>query len=163
MIRPPERTIVTPPAAASTGADAQPEQPPFRGNCPCLSGEQYADCCGRFHAGEAEAPTAEQLMRSRYSAFVVLDAGYLLRTWHPETRPASLDLDPDMQWRRLDIISTRRGGPLDTEGTVEFKAHFRHDGERGVHHETSRFRRIDRRWYYLEEAAGAEADAVEFG
>ena len=54
-----------------------------------------------------------------------------------------------MQWRRLDIISTRRGGPLDTEGTVEFKAHFRHDGERGVHHETSRFLRVDRRWYYL--------------
>ena len=95
MIRPPERTTVTPPAAANTGANAQPERPPFRGNCPCLSGEQYADCCGRFHAGEAEAPTAEQLMRSRYSAFVVLDAGYLLRTWHPETRPASLELDPD--------------------------------------------------------------------
>ena len=44
-----------------------------------------------------------------------------------------------MQWRRLDILSTSRGGPLDSEGTVEFKAHFRHDGERGVHHETSRF------------------------
>ena len=89
-------------------------------------------------------------MRSRYSAFVVLDAEYLLRTWHPETRPATLELDPDMQWRRLDIIATARGGPLDTEGTVEFKAHFRRDGERGVHHETSRFLRVDRRWYYLD-------------
>lgn len=118
-------------------------------NCPCLSGEQYADCCGRFHRGDAEAPTAEQLMRSRYSAFVVQDAAYLLRTWHPDTRPAELDLDPDMQWRRLDIVSTRRGGPLDSEGVVEFKAYFRHDGERGVHHETSRFLRVDRRWYYL--------------
>ena len=141
---------MTPPAAANTGASPQPAQPPFRGNCPCLSGEQYADCCGRFHSGEAEAPTAEQLMRSRYSAFVVLDAAYLLRTWHPETRPATLELDPDLQWRRLDIISTGRGGPLDAEGTVEFKAHFRHNGERGVHHETSRFRRVDRRWYYLD-------------
>ena len=121
------------------------------GNCPCLSGEQYADCCGRFHRGDAEAPTAEQLMRSRYSAFVVQDAAYLLRTWHPDTRPAELDLDPDMQWRRLDIVSTRRGGPLDSEGIVEFKAYFRHDGERVVHHETSRFLRVDRRWYYLNE------------
>ena len=92
-------------------------------------------------------------MRSRYSAFVVRDAAYLLRTWHPDTRPAELELDPAMEWRRLDIVSTSRGGPLDSEGTVEFKAHFRHDGERGVHHEKSRFLRVDRRWYYLDEAA----------
>jgi SEC-C motif-containing protein len=89
-------------------------------------------------------------MRSRYSAFVVLDAPYLLRTWHPDTRPPALELDPAMQWRRLDIVSTHRGGPLDTEGTVEFKAWFRHEGERGVHHETSRFLRKDRRWYYVD-------------
>lgn len=126
--------------------------PAFSGNCPCLSGEQYADCCGRFHRGD-EAPTAEQLMRSRYSAFVVRDAAYLLRTWHPDTRPADLQLDPAMEWRRLDILSTSRGGPLDSEGTVEFKAHFRHDGERGAHHEKSRFLRVDRRWFYLDEAA----------
>ena len=150
---------MTPPAAAITGADAQPDRPPFRGNCPCLSGEQYADCCGRFHAGEAEAPTAEQLMRSRYSAFVVLDADYLLRTWHPETRPAALELDPDMQWRRLDIIVHYARWPAGHRGTVEFKAHFRHDGERGVHHETSRFRRVDRRWYYLDDAPPTSSSA----
>jgi SEC-C motif-containing protein len=91
-------------------------------------------------------------MRSRYSAFVVGDAAYLLRTWHPDTRPGELELDPAVEWRRLDIVSTGRGGPLDSEGTVEFKAHFRHDGERGVHHETSRFLRVDRRWYYLDAA-----------
>lgn len=120
------------------------------GNCPCLSGEQYDDCCGRFHRGDAEAPTAQQLMRSRYSAFVMLDAAYLLRTWHPDTRPSELELDPHLEWRRLDIVSTRRGGPLDSEGTVEFKAYFRQSGERGVHHETSRFLRVDRRWCYLD-------------
>jgi SEC-C motif-containing protein len=130
---------------SSTGA-----APPAARTCPCLSGEQYADCCGRFHRGEAEAPTAEQLMRSRYSAFVVQDADYLLRTWHPDTRPKELELDPAMEWRRLDIVSTSRGGPLDSEGTVEFKAHFRHDGERGVHHETSRFLRRNKRWFYLD-------------
>ncbi len=89
-------------------------------------------------------------MRSRYSAFVLLDAGYLLRTWYPGTRPAGLDLDPAVQWRRLDILSTTRGGPLDRDGVVEFAAHFRHDGERGVQHETSRFVREDRRWYYVD-------------
>jgi SEC-C motif domain protein len=123
---------------------------PYEGNCPCLSGEQYADCCGRFHRGDAEAPTAEQLMRSRYSAFVVRDAAYLLQTWHPDTRPAEVELDPGVQWRRLDILSTSRGGPLDSEGVVEFAAHYRHDGERGVQRETSRFVRVDRRWYYVD-------------
>lgn len=130
--------------------NSEPHGAWFKGNCPCLSGERYADCCGRFHRGDAEAPTAEQLMRSRYSAFVVLNAAYLLRTWHPKTRPAQLELDPAVQWRRLDIVSTVRGGPLDTEGTVEFKAYYRHDGERGVQQETSRFLREDRRWYYVD-------------
>ncbi len=116
----------------------------------CLSGEQYRLCCGRFHSGGEEAATAEQLMRSRYSAFVLLDGSYLLRTWHPKEAPANLDLDPDLQWRRLDIVSTSRGGPLDVEGTVEFKAWFRHGSERGTHHEVSRFVREDGRWYYVD-------------
>ncbi|MFC8041506.1 YchJ family protein [Paenarthrobacter sp. NPDC057355] len=120
------------------------------GACPCLSGEQYSDCCGRFHRGEAEAPTAEQLMRSRYSAFVVLDPGYLIRTWHPSTRPASMDLDPDLEWRRLDILGTSNGGPLDSDGTVEFAAHYRSDGERGVQREISRFVREGKRWFYVD-------------
>ncbi|MFF2246723.1 YchJ family protein [Arthrobacter sp. NPDC058130] len=137
----------------AAAADSDPDgtsAAAYEGNCPCLSGEQYAQCCGRYHRGDAEAPTAEQLMRSRYSAFVVRDVDYLLRTWHPDTRPAELELDSGMQWRRLDILSTSRGGPLDGEGTVEFAAHFRHDGERGVQRETSRFVRMDRRWYYVD-------------
>jgi SEC-C motif-containing protein len=119
-------------------------------NCMCLSGEPYGQCCGRFHRGEAHAATAEQLMRSRYAAFVLLDAAYLLRTWHSRTAPAELELDPGMEWRRLDILSTTRGGPLDSEGTVEFKAYFRHAGERGVLHEASRFVRENRRWLYVD-------------
>jgi SEC-C motif-containing protein len=141
---------LTHPASSTPGPEGAPDRAPFEGNCPCLSGEQYGDCCGRFHRGEAEAPTAVQLMRSRYSAFVVLDAAYLLRTWHPDSRPTELALDGQMQWRRLDIISLTLGGPLDREGTVEFKAHFRHDGDRGVHHEASRFLRMGPRWYYLD-------------
>jgi SEC-C motif domain protein len=105
--------------------------------CMCLSGEQYGQCCGRFHSGAAEAGTAEQLMRSRYSAFFLLDAGYLLRTWHPETAPAELPLDPAMEWRRLDVLSA-------------FKAHYRDGNGRGVLHEVSRFARENGRWYYLD-------------
>jgi hypothetical protein len=60
--------------------------------CPCGLGDGYESCCGRLHAG-APAPTAESLMRSRYSAFAVGDAGYLLRTWHPSGRPQNLSLD----------------------------------------------------------------------
>lgn len=116
----------------------------------CLSGEQYGQCCGRFHRRAAEAATAEQLMRSRYSAFAVLDADYLVRTWHPRTVPEELHLDPDIEWRRLDILSTSRGGPLDADGTVEFQAYFRHGSERGVLHETSRFIRENQRWFYLD-------------
>ncbi|MGR0161806.1 YchJ family protein [Paenarthrobacter nitroguajacolicus] len=120
------------------------------GACPCLSGEQYDACCGRFHRGEGEAPTAEQLMRSRYSAFVVLDPAYLLRTCHASSRPTSMDLDSDMEWRRLDIVSVSNGGPLDTTGTVEFAAHYRLDGERGVQRERSRFVREGKRWFYVD-------------
>ncbi|WP_347108726.1 YchJ family protein [Paenarthrobacter sp. S56] len=120
------------------------------GACPCLSGGSYDECCGRFHRGEADAPTAEQLMRSRYSAFVVLDPGYLLRTWHSSTRPGSMDLDPELQWRRLDILGTAQGGPLDSQGTVEFAAHYRHDDERGVQRELSRFVREGKRWFYVD-------------
>jgi SEC-C motif-containing protein len=125
----------------------------YSGNCPCLSGEQYVDCCGRFHSASARASTAEQLMRSRYSAFVLLDSAYLMETWHPDTRPSELELDTGIEWRRLDIVSTQRGGPLDNQGTVEFKAHFRQGGGRGVHHETSRFLKARGQWYYLDAVA----------
>ncbi|WP_241977079.1 MULTISPECIES: YchJ family protein [unclassified Cryobacterium] len=118
--------------------------------CPCLSGLTYAECCGPLHAGQGSAPTAERLMRSRYSAFAVGDTEYLLATWHPATRPESLELDADMQWVRLDILRTVRGGPLDTDGVVEFAAHYRLDGQRAQQHETSRFLKVDRRWFYLD-------------
>jgi SEC-C motif-containing protein len=91
-------------------------------------------------------------MRSRYSAFAVGDAGYLLATWHPRTRPASLELDPGQQWRRLDVVATRAGGPFDDAGEVEFVAHYRHaaTGERGRLHESSRFVRQGGLWLYVD-------------
>ena len=117
--------------------------------CPCGTGLAFGECCGRFLSGAATAPTAQQLMRSRYTAFVVGDVAYLLATWHPSTRPARLELDPGIAWRSLEIVRTERGGPLDREGVVEFAARYRADGERGVQRETSRFVRDDR-WRYVD-------------
>jgi SEC-C motif domain protein len=117
--------------------------------CPCLSGAAFAECCARFLTGAMDAPTAEQLMRSRYSAFVVGDSEYLLATWHPSTRPVSLELDPALRWVRLDIVGRDRGGPLDRDGIVEFRAFYRHDGERGEQHEVSSFVREAGRWRYV--------------
>ncbi|MFD6091226.1 YchJ family protein [Oerskovia sp. NPDC060338] len=132
---------------------------PDDARCPCLSGETYGACCGRFHVGVAAggpdavtAPTAEALMRSRYAAFAVGDADYLLATWHPSTRPADLDLDNGVTWRRLDVVATSAGGPLDRTGVVEFVAHFRsaETRERGSLHEVSSFVREGGRWYYVD-------------
>ena len=118
--------------------------------CPCGTGLPYAECCGRLHEGTATAATAEQLMRSRYSAFAVGDAGYLLGTWHPATRPASLELDPTVRWTGLDVLAVADGGLLATEGTVEFRAWYRHEGRTGSQHEVSRFSRVDGAWRYLD-------------
>ena len=118
--------------------------------CPCLSGSTYDECCGPFHAGAAAAPTAERLMRSRYSAYAVGDVAYLLRSWHPLTRPADLTLDPELRWYRLDILAISRGGMLDTEGTVEFRAHFKAADGAGSQHETSRFARHSGAWVYVD-------------
>lgn len=119
--------------------------------CPCGLGDDYDACCGRLHAGAA-ALTAESLMRSRYSAFAVGDAAYLLRTWHPSARPQTLSLDPGITWTRLAVLETRDGGIFDAVGTVRFRAVYVKDGQRGVLDETSRFVRQGKRWTYLDAA-----------
>ncbi len=120
------------------------------GRCPCGTGLSFPDCCGRLHDGTATAATAEQLMRSRYSAFALGDVGYLLATWHPRTRPAALDLDLDVRWTGLDVLATTGGSPLETEGTVEFRAHHVVGGRAGAQHERSRFVLEHGRWLYLD-------------
>ncbi|MEU0390917.1 YchJ family protein [Streptomyces chartreusis] len=114
-------------------------------SCPCGLPQAYEACCGRYHSGAA-APTAEALMRSRYSAFVKGDAGYLLRTWHPRTRPGTLDLDPRMRWTGLEILDTSDGSAFHSGGTVEFRASYRG----GALHERSRFERVDGAWVYVD-------------
>ncbi|MGY0501265.1 YchJ family protein [Nocardia sp. FBN12] len=118
--------------------------------CPCRRGEPFDACCGPFLAGEKAAPTAETLMRSRYTAYVVGDVDYLLRSWHPSTRPAELELDRGQRWLFLEIVGTQRGGPFDDNGTVEFIAHYKVDGVRDAMHELSTFVRVDGAWVYLD-------------
>ena len=118
--------------------------------CPCQSLETYDDCCGRFHRGEALAPTAERLMRSRYSAYVRGETDYLLQTWHPSTRPATLELDADVRWFRLDIVARTGGSMFDSQGTVEFRAHYRNDGSADQQHENSSFVRENGAWLYVD-------------
>lgn len=118
--------------------------------CPCSSGDIYESCCGPLLSGAANAPTAVRLMRSRFTAFATGDAEYLLRSWHPSTRPDRLELDAGTRWNRLDILDTAAGGPFDTEGVVEFEAFYREDGVARAMRERSRFVRENRVWTYLD-------------
>ncbi len=92
-------------------------------------------------------------MRSRFSAFALADAAYLLRTWHPSTRPAIVELDPDQHFYLLEILDTHDGGVFSSAGTLTFRAHFRSAKNRkikGSFTETSSFVREGRQWYYCD-------------
>ncbi len=124
--------------------------------CPCgrvdakKRAVAYADCCGRFvdHFSTAPAPDAEYLMRSRYSAFVLERADYLLATWHPSTRPASLDFDEATKWLGLEVREHKPTGTDTAE--VEFVARYRVQGRAVRLQERSRFVREDGRWFYVD-------------
>ncbi|HEY2223197.1 YchJ family protein [Actinomycetospora sp.] len=123
--------------------------------CPCGSLDVFDACCGRYVGPDGvAAPTAEALMRSRYTAFVRGDVEHLLRTWHPDTRPTALELDPSVRWTGLDVLDRAGGGLFDTEGVVEFRAHHRERGRSEVQHERSRFVRDAGRWVYVDGVVG---------
>lgn len=122
------------------------------GDCPCGSGLALAACCGRYHAGEAAA-TAEALMRSRYSAYVLGDEAYLLASWHPDTRPSVLGLANDaapVKWLELEILGHQAGQADDSHGEVSFVARYKINGRAGRLREHSRFVRQDGHWLYVD-------------
>ncbi len=130
--------------------------------CPCGRTDQrarplpYAQCCGRYldDFEGTPAPDAESLMRSRYSAFVLERADYLLATWHPRTRPTHLDFEPGVRWLGLDVRSRSMSDGEHAE--VEFVARSRHaSGAASRLHERSRFVREGGRWLYLDAAPSA--------
>ncbi|QQC44772.1 SEC-C domain-containing protein [Schaalia meyeri] len=119
------------------------------GTCPCGSGLRLSQCCGRYLDGDA-TPTAEALMRSRYTAYALRDEDYLFRTWHPRTRPAPPYWVEGTRWTGLRILGAEAGGIDDEEGTVTFVASWRDQrtGETGSMRERSRFSRRAGRWVY---------------
>lgn len=121
--------------------------------CPCGSGATFDQCCGPYLNGSLWPATAEALMRSRYTAYSLFDDNYLLKTWHPDTRPddetPSDDGDGSI-WTGLKVLRSEAGGESDQEGVVEFVAFCDIQGTPAQLHETSTFRRVDGRWFYVD-------------
>lgn len=125
-------------------------------DCYCCSERQFEDCCEPFIEGKAKPRTAEELMRSRYSAFATAEIEYILRTTHSSNRKFH---DPQMieqwartnRWRKLKIISTSKGQRADREGMVEFKAYYTDAENRPqIHHEKSNFRQELGIWFFVD-------------
>ncbi len=115
--------------------------------CPCGSAD-YAACCGRFIERGELPQTAEELMRSRYSAYTLHDDVYLKWTWHASTRPSeAVAQDEDVKWLELEV---RRHVPDGDKATVEFVARYKVGGRAHRLHEISRFVREDGRWLYVD-------------
>jgi SEC-C motif-containing protein len=132
--------------------------------CPCGSGASLNGCCKPFIDGTAKAPTAEALMRSRYTAYALQDIDYLESTLHgAELRDFDKDATAkwarDSTWLGLEIVNTSAGSSDDKDGTVEFKARYERDGVVQEHHEVSLFRKVDGRWLY---SGGKEVGPVQF-
>ena len=116
--------------------------------CPCNPAKKYSECCQKAHQNIKTVTTAEQLMRSRYSAFVLANVNYLQKSHHSTTRPnkqEKRDIEKwtkSVNWLQLEILNT-------TEDTVEFKASFKENGSIQVIHENSKFCKENNHWVYL--------------
>ncbi len=124
-------------------------------DCPCQSGSSYATCCMPYHYGRARPETAEQLMRSRYTAYFFRRVEYLVETTHPDTRSPRLkqeleDMVHQVNWIYLKILEVVKGGKTDKTGKVEFVAGYFAQNERQELHERSRFKRHKGAWKYLD-------------
>lgn len=119
-------------------------------DCPCGSGLSAERCCGPLLARETHAQNAEQLMRSRYCAYIQRDTAHLRTSWHPDTCPAEIEFDEKIKWLGLKIISTNAGGPDDETGEVEFVARYKLNGRAFRLHENSRFVRYRGNWVYVD-------------
>jgi SEC-C motif domain protein len=123
-------------------------------DCPCGSQTDFDRCCGPYLTG-TPAPTAEALMRSRYTAYVKANVDHIIATHDPDLRK-EVDREATERWARestwkgLTVVKTEAGGPSDDEGTVEFIARYRLGNEERSHHEVSRFRKVEGRWYFVD-------------
>lgn len=122
--------------------------------CPCGSQQTLGDCCQPYLSGKLLAPTAEALMRSRYSAHVLAEINYLWETWSPRERCHSSKQDiaawaKSCEWLGLQILATTAGKACDQHGLVDFIATFRQHGRTEQHHEISVFERVQQAWLYV--------------
>ena len=123
--------------------------------CPCTSKKTYDRCCGPFHAGTAAPETAEQLMRSRFSAYALGKVDYLIST-RPEAKRADESREELATYCKavscvgLKIVAKDKGGREDDAGVVTFHASLQTNGRRSLHIETSTFAREDGRWVYVD-------------
>jgi SEC-C motif-containing protein len=123
-----------------------PSQP-----CPCGLGP-FAQCCGRYLGGAQVPANAQQLMRSRYTAFVLRDEAYLRASWHPDTCPDGPLCEDGIKWLGLELLRHQEDGD-GRRATVEFVARYKVNGRAQRLHEVSRFVRDGEpggRWRYLD-------------
>lgn len=125
-------------------------------NCYCCSGREFEDCCQPFISGLAKPATAEELMRSRYTAYATVEIDYILRTTHPSTRKfhngeSIAEWAKTSSWQKLEIIATTKGNSSDKQGTVEFKAYYLDANQQSqTHHENSNFRKELGKWFFVD-------------
>jgi SEC-C motif-containing protein len=131
--------------------------------CPCESQTDFSSCCEAFLTGEAKPKTAEQLMRSRYTAYTLANIDYIKKTMAPE-HLASFDEQgtrrwaEDSKWLGLKILSTEQGGRDDSKGVVVFTASFEQNGQKQEHHERAYFRKSDAgTWCFVDGEAPPQA------
>ncbi len=125
------------------------------GECPCCSKIEQEKCCGPLIKGDKQAPTAEALMRSRYTAYATAEVGYIQRTIHPKNRhdfdeEAARKWSEQSEWLGLEILDTSAGKDGDSEGVVEFIARYKQDEEEQEHHEVAQFSRENGKWYFVD-------------
>ena len=121
--------------------------------CPCNSEREYDACCGAIHRATRGAATAEELMRSRYSAFVKADIDFLRSSHDPETREefdreSAEQWASQAEWEGFEVLRTEGGGPGDSTGVVEFVARYTVKGDPVVYHEIGDFRRVGDEWFF---------------
>ncbi len=122
--------------------------------CPCGATSTYNECCRPIINGERTAETAEQLMRSRYSAYVKKEIEYIFTSLHPDSRSdfdekSSRAWAESAEWHSFEVVNTVNGGPEDREGLVEFVVSYSEGGIKKEHHELSTFKKETGIWYLL--------------
>ena len=120
-------------------------------NCPCGTEFLYTDCCGPLIRGVGHADSAEDLMRSRYTAFTLKNWEYLKNSLCPDERSLVMDFESsqkDICWERLEVLESKRGGVFDKDGEVTFKAYFEQAGIKKTLEETAKFLKVQGKWFY---------------